>query len=77
MKHYATRGLSLVCAAALVLSGCNASSSQTVEPTVIGESGTLACVGDSITFGAGILRCCKHCWGTPGRWKTSGIPAAP
>lgn len=56
MKHYATRGLSLVCAAALVLSGCNASSSQTVEPTVIGESGTLACVGDSITFGAGVRK---------------------
>ena len=56
MKHYATRGLSLVCAAALVLSGCNASSSGTVEPTVIGESGTLACVGDSITFGAGVRK---------------------
>ena len=56
MKHYATRGLSLVCAAALVLSGCNASSSSTVEPTVIGESGTLACVGDSITFGAGVRK---------------------
>lgn len=60
MKHNAKRGLSLVCAAALVLGGCGAAPSQTAaqpaESITIGKSGTLACVGDSITFGAGVRK---------------------
>ncbi len=56
MKHYVAHGLLLICTAALVLSGCDASSSQSVEVTAINESGTLACVGDSITFGAGVQK---------------------
>lgn len=60
MQHYQARCLALVCAAALALGGCGASPSastaQTAESAVIGESGTLACVGDSITYGAGVRK---------------------